>query len=173
MKTIDTLVEDIYKEVLERGGWDKAVNDYYKESVGKTAWDRFGPSTRSSGTLRMSSIGQPCERRLWYGIHKEGKGEPLRAPSLIKFAYGDLIEDLILSLAIAAGHKVEGRQDEMDIKGVKGHRDAVIDGVTVDVKSASPYSFKKFASGELEKDDPFGYMWQLTSYVHAAKDSRS
>ena len=61
-------------------------------------------------------------------------------------------------------------QDRLNVHGIKGHRDAVIDGMTVDVKSASPYSFKKFKEGNLREEDPFGYISQLSSYVYAAKD---
>ena len=42
--------------------------------------------------------------------------------------------------------------------------------MTVDVKSASPFAFKKFKEGNLREDDPFGYISQLSSYVYAAKD---
>jgi hypothetical protein len=61
-------------------------------------------------------------------------------------------------------------QDRLDVHGVKGHRDAVIDGMTVDVKSCSSYAFKKFKGGRLREDDPFGYISQLSSYVYAGKD---
>ena len=89
---------------------------------------------------------------------------------LLKFFYGDMIEELILSIVKVSGHDLGGQQDRMFINGLAGHRDAVIDGMTVDVKSASPYSFKKFAEGGLKDNDPFGYISQLSSYVYAAKD---
>jgi len=88
----------------------------------------------------------------------------------LKLRFGDLIENLLLSLAKAAGHTVEGGQDEIVVDGIVGHRDAVIDGVTIDVKSASSPSFKKFEKNELRVDDPFGYIQQLTGYVYGAKD---
>src|SRR5690606_39199594 len=71
-----------------------------------------------------------------------------------------------------AGHKVEGRQDEQEIEGIKGHRDAVIDGTLVDVKSASQYSFKKFQEGKLSEagNDPFGYVKQIQSYLEAGQE---
>lgn len=170
-KDISTLIEDIYDVIKGKGGWTNAVNEYFKERVAETTANRFGETEeRPKGTLRMSSIGQPCERKFWYDINLPEDGEELRAPTLLKFAYGDILEDLLLSLAVAAGHTVEGHQDTMEIKGVKGHRDAVIDGVTIDVKSASPASFKKFQAHGLETEDPFGYLWQLSSYVFAAKD---
>jgi len=114
----------------------------------------------------MSNIGQPCERKLWYELQGEG-GEELRPEHYLKFIFGDLIEELILTLAVLAGHRVEGRQDEQVIEGIKGHRDAVIDGVTVDVKSASTPSYKKFREGLTPEGDSFGYLDQLDSYMHA------
>lgn len=166
-------MEDIYSVVADKGGWGKVANDYFKEKVGDTMWTRLTPPEEPrKGSLRMSNIGKPCERQLWYSIHEEGEGEKLHPSAHLKFLYGDLLEDLLLSLAVAAGHTVEGHQDVMKVKGIKGHRDAVIDGVTVDVKSASSYSFKKFESNLLreEGNDGFGYIQQLSSYVYAAKD---
>lgn len=168
-KTIKTLIKDINSVIDGKGGWDEVVNEHFKETIGDTLMSRLNPEERKEGTLRMSSIGQPCERKLWYQTNKPKEGETLRSEIKFKFLYGDILEDLILSLAVAAGHKVEGHQDTMDIMGIKGHRDAVIDGVTVDVKSASTYSFKKFRDHQLETDDPFGYLTQLSSYVYAAK----
>lgn len=76
-------------------------------------------------------------------------------------------------LAKVAGHKVEGEQDELDVYGVKGHRDAIIDGCLVDVKSTSSFSFYKFASGLTARDDGFGYLGQLDSYLEgSAADPR-
>ena len=81
-----------------------------------------------------------------------------------------MIEAFILALAKAAGHDVQGEQDRLEVHGVKGHRDAIIDGVTVDVKSCTGFSFQKFAKNNLREEDPFGYISQLSSYVYAGKD---
>lgn len=124
-----------------------------------------------SPTLRMSNIGKP-DRQLWYSINLPEKAEDLRPNTYLKFLYGDLIEELLLFLAELAGHRVEGRQDEHSIAGVKGHRDGVIDGVLVDAKSASPYSFLKFKNHLLDipGNDGFGYIPQLQSYLSSSKD---
>jgi len=45
--------------------------------------------------------------------------------------------------------------------------DCKIDGVLTDVKSASPYGFKKFKDGSLINDDPFGYIDQIKGYAHS------
>ena len=73
----------------------------------------------------------------------------------------------ILYLAELAGHKVEDQQKKVEVDGVKGHIDSKIDGEICDVKSASSFSFKKFKSGELVGDDPFGYHAQLSGYETA------
>lgn len=115
----------------------------------------------------MSNIGRPCERQLWYEINMPDASSELRPETYMKFMYGHLVEELLLFLADLAGHKVTGRQDEQEIEGIKGHRDAIIDGVLIDVKSASSYSFKKFKEGRLLEDDPFGYSDQIQSYLYA------
>lgn len=169
-KTIDTLVHDIYNVVEGKGGWDSTLTQYLSDTIAKVAEERFSQEQKPRNYLSLSSIGTPCERKLWYKINEVEKAEPLTAQTLGTFFYGDLLEALIISLAKAAGHSVEGEQDQLNVHGIKGHRDCIIDGVTVDVKSASKYGFQKFEQGNLRDDDPFGYISQLSSYVYAGKD---
>ncbi len=61
----------------------------------------------------------------------------------------------------------------MSEDGVNGSIDADIDGVLVDVKSASSFSFEKFKSGGYLFDDPFGYVSQLAGYANALKRDRA
>jgi hypothetical protein len=113
----------------------------------------------------MSNIGKGG-RQLWYD-KRYGRDEVLPPATIFKFIYGDLIESLLLFLARMSGHSVSARQAEVAIDGIKGHIDADIDGVTVDAKSASTHSFRKFANGTLAEDDPFGYVEQLAGYCQA------
>lgn len=172
MKNISTLVKDIYEVIETGGGWDETISKYCSGLLEDTLNRRLSSSREehSKPTLRMSQMGQPCKRKLWYSINKPGSGSSLAPSTKFKFLYGDILEDLLISLAIAAGHKVEGMQDTLEVEGIKGHRDCVIDGVTVDVKSASSFAYKKFASGGLRDDDPFGYISQLSSYVLAGRE---
>lgn len=170
MKTIDTLVEDIYKVVEGKGGWDKTVTEYLSSTISGLAEERFSQEQKPRDYLSLSIMGTPCRRKIWYKINQISDGETLSAQALGTFFYGDILEALVLSLAKAAGHKVEGEQDPLEINGVKGHRDAIIDGVTVDVKSASNFGFEKFEKHKLREDDPFGYISQLSSYVYAGKN---
>lgn len=170
MKTIDTLVFDIQQVIKDGGGWDKVQESFLKD-LGDVLGKRFGAPEERKPSLRMSNVGTPCMRRLWYYVNDKGKPVGLDDPSMkFKFLFGDILEALLVHLAMAAGHTVTGMQDTIDCFGVKGHRDCVIDGVTVDVKSASTYSFRKFATNGLRKDDPFGYLRQITGYVAGSKD---
>lgn len=174
-KDISTLVEDIYR-VLEEGVLKEEAEKHFvalQENLGGALQRRLiADEEERRHALRMSNIGTPCSRKLWYTVN-EGESElreKITGDTKFKFIYGELTEELILLLASLAGHDVVGRQDEMEISGIKGHRDCVIDGVVVDVKSASSYSFKKFKEGRLRDDDPFGYYTQLMSYLYASKD---
>lgn len=166
-KTIDTLVEDIY-----------ALFDKNGEVFDKDLFQKFGENLRDSmdyrfhneheAYLRLSNVGKP-DRQLWFDLNWKGEIEELLGPAHIKFAYGDTIEQMILLFAKMAGHTVEFEQANVEVNGVKGHIDCLIDGCLVDVKSASSYSFKKFETGALFEpgNDPFGYVGQLSAYVHA------
>jgi hypothetical protein len=169
-KKLDTIVEDIYRVVEGKGGWDATVTEFFSSSLSSIAEARFSQEQIPRDYLSLSGIGSPCDRRLWYKINQTESSEPLTAEALGTFFYGDLLEALVLSLAKAAGHSVEGMQDKVEVFGIPGSRDAVIDGVTVDVKSASKYGFEKFRKHNLREDDPFGYISQLSSYVYAGKD---
>jgi hypothetical protein len=77
---------------------------------------------------------------------------------------------MVLALAKAAGHDVRGEQDEIILDGIRGHRDCVIDGCIVDVKSSSSRSFIKFKDGSIKDNDSFGYLDQLDAYLLGSAD---
>lgn len=169
MKSIDTLIPDIYSLFTEGHEFDKGHVEAFGKRLAEIIRDRLGRS-KDMPTLRMSNIGTPCLRKLWYEINKPEAGEDFGGPALLKFLYGDILEALIIFLAKEAGHEVTGEQDTLDIAGVKGHRDGIIDGTLVDVKSASSFSFKKFSEGTLSGDDAFGYLDQINTYLYASQD---
>ena len=171
MKTLDTLVEDIYAslEPLNSGGSlslteediDKVGEDI-KEALKHWAW----PSERNSGfSMRMSNIGRPA-RQLWF--EKKAKHVSNFKPSdQIRFLYGHILESIVLMLVRLSGHEVTDEQKEATVNGIKGHIDCKIDGEIVDVKTASRFGFNKFQNGSLSEDDPFGYLAQLSAYEEA------
>jgi len=113
-------------------------------------------------------MGSQCPRALWYSIHHPELAEKMQPWTEFKFMFGHVIEQLAIELAKAAGHEVTGEQDELELDGVLGHRDCIIDGCTVDVKSAASKSFLKFKNKTLHLDDMFGYLDQLDGYVVAS-----
>ena len=166
-KTIDTLVPDMYN--LLKTDVAHALNGdnkslFYK-NVGRALYRKFDSDYAYEPRLRMSNIGKPA-RQVWYDINKAPR-ETLSAATLNKFFFGDFIEEWLILLAREAGHFVEDTQKEIEIEGIKGRMDCKIDGVVVDVKSASPFAFKKFKNNTLEKDDPFGYIDQISGYAQA------
>lgn len=168
-KNIDTLVDDIYGLFTTPREFQSENVKRFGERLAQHITNRINEE-RGAPSLRLSNLGVPCERKLWYSINKPELSEPLPPEARFKFLFGDILEELLLFLAKEAGHKVEGEQDELVLNGVVGHRDAIIDGRVVDCKSASSYSFKKFSDGRLREDDPFGYIGQLGSYVAASRD---
>ena len=170
MKQIDTLVEDIYKLFsLDPIDMDEKEVDKHIDTFGemlKLHIKKFlYEEPRKKGELRLSIIGKP-DRQLWYNVRS--KEEIDLAPSTrIKFLYGYILEELLLLCASIAGHRVEDQQKEVEIEGVKGHQDSLIDGVLVDCKSASGRSFEKFKNHNLLHDDPFGYVDQVSAYAQA------
>mgnify|MGYP003108473895 FL=1 len=165
-KSIYSLIPDI-RDVIVNG--KKTINSdnlkKFTTSITKEAV-RFldeGDRTRKS-YLRMSNIGRE-DRKLWYEINSE----PVQHPPemLLKFFYDNIVEALLLFLAAEAGHTVEDEQKEVELKGIKGHIDAKIDGCIIDIKSASNRGFRKFKQGTLFEEDAFGYVGQISGYMEA------
>jgi len=167
------IIEDL--EALLRDGVEEALFDERAKELGFS----MGPTLKRQlvksprvGTLRMSNIGTPCARKLYYSVNSpdDPLREELRPDTKLKFLYGDLTEEMILTLVSLSGHEVQHTQGRVSIEGIWGTFDAIIDGVLFDVKSASKYSFRKFKEGKLADDDPFGYIPQLMSYLYSLKD---
>lgn len=168
-KTIETLVEDIYNLFKEPQGVSDADAEDFGQRVSDCVRDRLSEPRRDT-SLRLSNFGVPCDRQLWLKINRPEAVEEIKPETKVMFLIGDIVELVLVFLAKQSGHRVEGQQDELEIGDIKGHRDCVIDGHLLDVKSASPYSFEKFRDHTLRGNDPFGYYLQLGGYLAASKD---
>lgn len=170
IKNIHTLIKDIQHVLESEEGWlSEANSQRFAEQLGRQLIQSSGQKD-AGAVLRLSQMGEKCPCQLWHSIHSPSLGEKLPASAVLKYAYGHVIEAMVIEMAKAAGHEVEGEQDVLYLDGVRGHRDCVIDGCTVDVKSASSMAYKKFKDGSISMDDPFGYLAQLDGYVVAAAD---
>jgi len=166
-KTIDTLVEDIYSLFTSDESTKipaTALQELAKD-VTDAVVDALTEERKPRNNLRLSMIGQPA-RKTWYSV-RSTEQEELAGSDYIKFLYGDILEALLVFLSKVSGHKVTDQQKQVVLNDVVGHQDAVVDGVLVDFKSASSFSFKKFTEGKIFKEDPFGYVAQLSAYAQA------
>ena len=171
MKSLDTLVEDIYHklEPLCEGKpldlTDKEI-DEFGEALKTVIKQWAHPEERNANfSLRMSNIGKPA-RQLWFDKREKIDSKPT-PPTMIKFLYGHILEELVLVLARLSGHVVTDEQKSVQVEGITGHMDCKIDGEVVDVKTASSFAFRKFKYGSLPEDDSFGYLPQLAGYEAA------
>jgi hypothetical protein len=172
MPSITTLVPDIYA-YLDRGDDTSPLAtpntvDPYRKQVNHSA--REAPTVNDP--LYASEYGDACARRVWYKRNTPEKGEPLQPYVRMKFMYGDAVEELLLSLATCAGHRVTHQQERCVLGNsagkelLTGRMDAIIDGHVVDAKSMSTYAYNKYKNDGIlrESNDTFGYRWQLAFY---------
>ncbi len=173
-KTIHTLVDDIYR-LMETKEAEESVDveaeiEKFGESMKALMRTEFGRKrTTDRRTLRLSNIGRD-DRVLWNVVNGTEK-EEIKPATYIKFMYGHLIEEMLLFMTRMAGHEVSDEQRVCEVEGIKGHMDCKIDGLVVDVKSASAFGFKKFKDGTLAMDDAFGYVDQIKAYAHACGET--
>lgn len=173
MKDLSTLIPDIYELFTREHKVDPENIRTFSANVAEVVTQRLESIQKfDRPKIRVSKLGTK-DRKLWYELNTpvadDEEAFTLSPDTVLKFMYGDLIEELVLLLVKEAGHKVEGEQGEIEVDGVIGHRDCIIDGVTVDVKSTSNFAFAKFSKGTLHQDDPFGYIAQISTYAYADK----
>src|SRR5690606_4289870 len=97
MKTIQTLIEDIYG-LFEK---EQVVSREDVEAFGKNVAEIIGRrlSEKKGGTyLRLSNLGEKCDRKQWLKVHHPELAEPMRGSAHLKFMLGDLFEATILFL---------------------------------------------------------------------------
>ena len=170
----ETLIKDIY-DLLENKKVSKDVNiDFliheFGESMKKIMKRQLSDWKPDRRTIRLSNVGK-TPLQLWH-LMKGTESEKMTPSTLLKFMYGHIIEEMLLFLVKASGHKVTDEQKRCEVAGVIGHMDGRIDGTLMDVKSTSSYSFKKFKDGSLVDNDSFGYIDQLKAYAKSEGDTK-
>lgn len=168
---IRTLIPDIQKLVTTKGGWfTPELAQELGTEIASVLGTQFNTHRESGGRLRLSKLGPTCPCALWYSYHHPELAEKMPPWAEVKFAFGHIVEALAITLAKASGHEVTGEQDELVVDQIVGHRDCVIDGCLVDVKSMSSIGFGKLKTVGLSNYDPFGYTDQLDGYLLGSAD---
>ena len=168
MKNIDTLVKDIYEIIDDGAEVHEEDMEFFLNFIRDETVNFFSKEERIKNrtpTIRMSNIGKE-PRKMWYDFYEPVERE-LKPNERIKFFYGHILEAFLLFLCKVANHDVRDMQREVELNGIKGHIDAVIDNVVTDAKSSSSFGFRKFSRGDLFSDDPFGYLYQISGYIQA------
>ena len=165
---ISTLISDIYNRIESNQKVSKENLEALLEGLSDVVVKQLEEKRNTSHekNIRMSSIGKP-DRKIWMEINGPEVERSYSPSTLIKFLYGSIIEELVIFLAKEAGHSVQELQKQCELEGIKGHIDCIIDNNIVDIKSTSDFAFRKFKTGTLESDDPFGYIGQISAYVEA------
>ena len=166
-KSVYKLVGDIRELMSGPHVPDDSNLEEFKEHCAKAILSTLSKSEQAKGFhLRASNIGTG-ERKLWYQA-RDKDFSSLSMEDELKFLFGHLLEAVLILLIKEAGHTVSNAQDDLEVNGVKGHSDGVLNGVIPnDIKSASSFSFPKFSRGTLLDDDSFGYGWQMKFYKEA------
>lgn len=163
---IDTLIEDIYNARCSDQGRIEGLDDFLDEV--KKAVIGHLTEDRKDTFVRPSNFGKQCQRSLWYDIHSP---EPISNQLKLRFLTGHIMEALVLLLAKVSGHDVKDKQRRVELSGMTGSLDAIVDNHLVDVKTASDFSFKKYLLGLHKSTDSFGYIPQLSYYKACVSDS--
>ena len=167
MSKLQNLVSDIHQSLTNGPPPNDADLHKFLTDVSSSitkAFSKRDGEGQIKNPLRFSNIGKPA-RQLWYSSRIADQAEPLHPSTRIKFLYGDIVEHLLLLLIKIAGYKVTEEQGKKEIEGITGHMDARVNGVVVDIKSASQHGFDKFVKGTIFDDDPFGYIAQISGYA--------
>ena len=168
------LVSDLYSMLLQKKvgvskETEEAILDNMAENMKNILRDTFG-AERDNRKLRLSGVGRD-DRFLWMQAKNPLMAEESFTPeTYMKFLFGHLTEEMMLALVKLTGNTVTDEQKTVSVAGVTGHMDCKINGVIVDVKSASSFGFKKFRNNTLHVDDPFGYIGQNKAYAYAEGD---
>lgn len=168
-KSIESLIPDIQTVLKSKGWFNEDICSGFNGEITSRLLSQYGDVSERKPSLRLSRMGWNCPCAIWHEVNRPELAAALPAHAEFKYTFGHLIEGLTIALAKAAGHEVVGEQDELNFDGIIGHRDCVIDGCTVDVKSAATQSFNKYRAGGISTSDTFGYIDQLSSYILAGK----
>ncbi len=149
---------------LRTGELTKIIDDYLIANPERTVRNYIG----------ASSIGHPCERKIWYG-YRGVQGLPVDPQTQRTFDVGHHLESMIIEYLELSGLNIVYDDlsalyfSDPEIPELQGHCDAIIDvspehSVIVEIKTARDSSFNVFVKSGLKKWYPIYYS-QLQAYM--------
>lgn len=140
-----------------------------KERIDKAIMDIASKKTPRK-YLGASSIGEACDRKLWYSFHSP---EPIKDPRVHRIMdFGHFSESYVVSMLKHAGyilHIDEGNEQfGFEDEEVAGHIDGVIivdeKPFLLEIKSANEKRFNEMVKSGVERSDPT-YFVQMQVYM--------
>lgn len=166
MKSIHTLVEDIYNVASPDSSYpmERNILEHMLKNMSHAVCDTSALGAPRQYFIRPSGVGKGL-RWHWFMNKYPDAGEVFDGRMMMLFLDGHIQEAKLLAYIKLAGHTVTHEQGKVELAGISGSCDCVIDGYLIDIKTASDYSFKKFEAGQIDlNNDPFGYIAQLSTY---------
>ncbi len=87
MKSINTLIPDIYAVVEGKGGWGKTSTDFFLKAMRARVQEQFVDPRIVRDWVGLSAMGKPCDREKWYIANHSELAEELDAGALGTFFY--------------------------------------------------------------------------------------
>ena len=164
MKTLDTLVDDIYDtlsclcEQKDLEISDEAIEDFGERM--KDVIKHWATPYKEAKGLRMSNVGRPM-RQLWYDVKEDLPVFNRSQPQVfIKFLYGHMLEEVVLLLSKLAGPDVTNEQKDVEVDGIRGcaakryaHEAIQVHGQAVDLVVEGPGCGRRALVVILVRDD--------------------
>lgn len=168
------VVEKILKYLTD----NKSENDslrYEAEKLAGWAFKRqFQTDSETNRAMGLSGCGN-CPRKLAYKLHGfEVNGKEIDSRANVTFFMGDILEAMVMCLAKASGLAITATgMNQITVslkigdKIVYGHPDGLLfyerEGILVECKSMSDFSYQKFEKGEID----YSYECQINSYLES------
>lgn len=181
MPTIDTLIADINMVLENHTSVDEDKEVFKAFAVGAVTSLRRRMSAQEARPRRWhtpeipvlygSEVGEECGRKMVYKFNEDkADPEPMQPHTYLKFMYGDLLEHVMVALILHTGHTVRHLQAKLEADcgtaRVAGRPDITVDGICLDIKTMSPFAFKRLVQGDTGS---FGYAEQVSWYYHALR----
>ena len=131
-----------------------------------------------NGELGMSSVGDECERKLWYSFHRVGGDAVIQERTKRIFMTGHIAESFIINDLKKIGCEIYDQQKELTaLDGhLKGHIDGIIRGLPNDkeseylleIKTHNESNFKQLTKHGV-RSSKFIHYSQVQLYMHHAE----
>lgn len=176
----NNMIKNKIEEYLTKQG--KTVNDAIADSFAQLAKfnsiRQFMTDEEKQSILRLSACGK-CPRAQAYVLHGfPVNGKEMDARSKFVFWMGDMVENMIVHLAMLSGCNIQNagldqKRVSIDVDGLEvfgsPDGDLMPDNINFEVKSMSSFAFRRAEAGEIDHS----YLCQSHAYMKAKNQDKT